>query len=65
LLSFGTESFVFHFLVPKYKYQDIQNFNFAWCENWSLTLREEHRLTVFENRVLRNRLRPNRDEVTG
>jgi hypothetical protein len=23
------------------------------CENWSLTLREEHRLRVFENRVLR------------
>jgi hypothetical protein len=28
------------------------------CETWSLTLREEHRLRVFENRVLR------RDEVT-
>jgi hypothetical protein len=23
------------------------------CENWSLTLREEHRLRVFEDRVLR------------
>jgi hypothetical protein len=24
-----------------------------WCETWSLTLRKEHRLRVFENRVLR------------
>jgi hypothetical protein len=35
------------------------------CETWSLTLREEHRLRVFENRVLRRILRPKRDEVTG
>jgi hypothetical protein len=33
-------------------------------ETWSLTLREEHRLRVFENRVLR-RFGPKRDEVTG
>jgi hypothetical protein len=32
-------------------------------ETWSLTLREEHRLRVFENRVLRI-FRPKRDEVT-
>jgi hypothetical protein len=31
----------------------------------SLTLREEHRLRVFENRVLRRIFGPNRDEVTG
>jgi len=30
-----------------------------------LTLREEHRLRVFENRVLRKMFRPKRDEVTG
>src|SRR5215510_2099136 len=35
------------------------------CENWSLTLREEHRLRVFENRVLRRVFGPKRDEVTG
>jgi hypothetical protein len=35
------------------------------CENWSLTLREEHRLRVFENRVLRRMFGPKRDEVTG
>jgi hypothetical protein len=35
------------------------------CETWSLTLREEHRLRVFENRVLRRIFGPMRDEVTG
>ena len=35
------------------------------CETWSLTLREEHRLAVFENRVLRRIFGPKRDEVTG
>jgi hypothetical protein len=34
------------------------------CETWSLTLREEHRMRVFENRVLRI-FRPKRNEVTG
>jgi hypothetical protein len=35
------------------------------CETWSLTLREEHRLRVFENRVLRRIFGRKRDEVTG
>jgi hypothetical protein len=35
------------------------------CETLSLTLREEHRLRVFENRVLRRMFGPKRDEVTG
>jgi hypothetical protein len=35
------------------------------CETWSLTLREEHILRVFENRVLRRILGLRRDEVTG
>jgi hypothetical protein len=35
------------------------------CETWSLTLREEHRLRVFENRVPRRIFGPKRDEVTG
>jgi hypothetical protein len=34
-------------------------------ETWSLTLKEEHRLRVFENRVLRRIFCPKRDEVTG
>jgi hypothetical protein len=35
------------------------------CETWSLSLREERRLRVFEHRVLRRVLGPKRDEVTG
>jgi hypothetical protein len=35
------------------------------CETWSLTLSEEHRLRVFENRVLRRIFGPKRDEVMG
>ena len=35
------------------------------CETWSLTLREERKLRVFENMVLRGIFGPRRDEVTG
>jgi hypothetical protein len=35
------------------------------CETWSVTLREEHRLRVFEKRVLRLIFGPKRDDVTG
>jgi len=35
------------------------------CEIWSPTLREEQRLRLFENRVLRRELGPKEDEVTG
>ena len=35
------------------------------CETWSLTLREERRLRVLENRVLRRMFGPRRDGVTG
>ena len=35
------------------------------CETWSLTLRGERRLRVFENRVLRGIFGAKRDEVTG
>ncbi|KAJ4447258.1 hypothetical protein ANN_09262 [Periplaneta americana] len=34
------------------------------CETWTLTLREEHRLSVFENKVLRKIFRAKRNEVT-
>jgi len=34
-------------------------------ESWSLTLREEHRLRVFENRVLMRIFGPKREEVVG
>jgi len=35
------------------------------CETWSVTLREEHRINVTENRVLRKIFGPKRDKVTG
>ena len=35
------------------------------CETWSLTLREERRLRMFKNRVLRRTFGPKSDEVTG
>jgi hypothetical protein len=35
------------------------------CETWSLTVRKEHKLRVFENRVLRRIFGPKRDGVTG
>ena len=35
------------------------------CETWSLTMREERRVRLFENRVLRRIFGPKRDQVTG
>jgi hypothetical protein len=47
----------------------MQDDNFACgsvrVETWSLTLRVEHRLRVFENRVLRRKFGPKKDEVMG
>jgi hypothetical protein len=47
----------------------MEKYNFAAvfyaCETWSLTLREERRLRLFENRVLKKIFGPGRDEVTG
>jgi len=69
LLSFGAEYFVFQFASQKFKNEDVQNCNFACsfyeCESWSLTLREERRLRVFENRVLRRIFGHKRVEATG
>jgi hypothetical protein len=35
------------------------------CETWSLILREEHRLKVYNNKVLRRMFGPKKDEVTA
>jgi len=35
------------------------------CGTWFVTLREEHRLRVFEKRMLRRTFGPKRDKVTG
>jgi hypothetical protein len=49
----------------KYKTKHNSLSCFVGCETWSLTLRKEHRLRVFENRVLRRIFGPKGDEVTG
>jgi hypothetical protein len=68
LLSFSAESFAFQFAKQNYKIKIhrtvILPFVVYGCETWSLTLREEHRLSVFENRVLREISGADRDEVT-
>jgi hypothetical protein len=69
LLPFGAEPSVFLSAIEKRKNENIQDYNFScgfvWCETWSLTLREERRLRVFENRVLRRIFAPKRDEMMG
>jgi len=68
LLSCGVESFVFQFVTKNAKikiYVTIILPVLYGCESWSLTLREEQRLRVFENRVLRRIFVPKRDEVIG
>jgi hypothetical protein len=69
LLSFSEESFVLQPATSKFEDIDIQKYNFAYyffgCETWSFTLREERRLRVFKNRMLRGIFGPKRDEVTG
>jgi hypothetical protein len=58
---------VFQFAIQKMKmYRTIiLSFVVYGCDTWSLTLREELWLRVFENRVLRRVFGPKRDEVTG
>ena len=69
LLPLGAEPFVFQFAIQKNLkikiYRTIILPVLYGCETWLLTLREEHRLRVFENRVLRRIFRPKRDGVTG
>ena len=70
MLSFSAESFIFQSAIKKNTkikmYRTIiLPFVLYGCETWSFTLREERRLRVFENRVLRSRCVPKRDEVTG
>jgi len=66
---FGTESFVFQFAIQNLKIKIyrtiILHVVLYGCETWSLTLREERKLRVFENRVLRRVFGPKREEVTG
>ena len=69
MLSFGVETFVFQLLSRKLKIKIyriiILPVVLYGCEAWSLILREEKKLRVFENMVLRIIFGPTRDEVTG
>jgi len=68
LLSVGAESFSSILLSKHLKiniYRNIIFQVFYGYETWSLTLKEERRLRVFENRVLRRIFGPKREEVTG
>ena len=69
MLPLGAEPFVFQFAIQKFKDQDYRTVILPvvlyGCETRSLTLREEHRLRVFENRVLRRIFVPRRGSVTG
>ena len=67
MLSFGAESSAsgmpFNIKIKIYR-TIIFPVVLYGCETWSLTLREEHRLGVFENRVLRGIFETESDEVT-
>ena len=69
MLPLGAEPFVFQFAIQKFKDQIYRTIILPvvlyGCETWSLTLREKHRLRVFENRVLRRIFGPKWDGVTG
>jgi len=66
LLLFSAESFVFQFAIQNLKIKIYRTIILPvvlyGCETWSLTLREERRLRVFENGVLRRVFGPKRDE---
>jgi hypothetical protein len=51
-------------LVIKYKTIILHVFLYG-CKTWFLIIREEYRLRVFENRLLRRIFGPKRDQVTG
>jgi hypothetical protein len=63
--NLSSSSLLFKNLKIKLYGTIILNVVLYGCETWSLTLREERRLRVFENRVLRTIFWPKRDEVTG
>ena len=69
MLSFGAKSLAFQFAIQNIKIKIYGNIILPVvlyrCETCSLTLREERRLRVFENKVLRKILGPRRDKVMG
>ena len=70
MLSFGAESAVFEFDIRKYidcdkMFRTIISPVLYGCVTWSLKLKEERRLRVFESGVLRRIFGPKRDEIMG
>jgi len=65
LLTFNAESFVFQFAIKNIKVKKDRTIIFPVVENGPLILREERRLRVSENRMMRRMFGPKRDEVTG
>ena len=69
MLSFGAETFSSRLLSKNLKIKIYRNLILPvvlyGCETWTLTLREERKLRVFENMVLRRIFGPVRDEVSG
>ena len=67
MLSFGAESFVFQVAIHNLKIKIYRTIILPVvlyrCETWSLTLRKERKLRVFENMVLRRIFGPRRDKV--
>ena len=69
MLSFGAEFLSSNLLSNNIKNKIYRNIILPvvlrGCETWSFTLKEERRLRVFENRVLRKIFGPKRDKITG
>ena len=69
MLSFGAESFVFRLLSKSLKIAIYRTITLPVvlyeCDTWSLTLRKERRLRVFENRMLRRIFGSRRVDVRG
>jgi hypothetical protein len=62
LLFFSPKSFVFSSHVKNLKIKIYKAVILYGCETWSLNLREEYKLRVIENRVLRKIYGPEREE---
>jgi hypothetical protein len=69
MLPFGPEPFVLSPAIKNVKVRICKSIILSvvlyGCETWSLKVGEEHKLRVFENRVLRRIFGPKRNGVTG
>jgi hypothetical protein len=61
----GGQHMISYHLTQDFIKYNVSVVHYFRCESWLLTLREERRLKVFENRVLRRIFGPKKDEVKG